>query len=283
MRPGIKYQTIYKNRYEYGVSALCKFFDVSRSGYYAWLKRKDAQDRDLHLCGLIRECQQKTKQTYGYRRVRLWLLRKKHMSVNGKAVLRVMRKYGLLSEIRRPRPYQKGITRFKTYENHLQQDFKTASPGVKWVTDISYIHTGQGTLYLSIVKDLYDNSIVAYDMGTQQDNGLVCRTVEKAMKKKRRGLILHSDQGGQYASKDYYDLLKKYGFTPSMSRKANPLDNSPAENFFSIIKSECTSRYTFKTIDYAKKLIREYIWFYNHERIQSVFGCSPLEKRTLSA
>ena len=283
MKPNIKYQAIHKNRYGYSISCLCEFFEVSRSGYYAWLKRQPTPDKDIELGELIRECHRKTKQTYGYRRIRLWLAREKGMNVNGKAVLRVMRKWGMLSEIRRPSPYQRGITKFKTYENLLNQDFKAIRSKMKWVTDISYIHTKQGTLYLSIIKDLHDNSIVSYDMGTRQDNGLVVRTVEKARRQIRRGMLLHSDQGGQYASKDYYDLSEKYGFVPSMSRKATPLDNAPAENFFSVIKAECINRHTIKTIDDAKKLIREYIWFYNHERIQLVFGCTPLEKRQAAA
>lgn len=283
MRPNIKYQAIYKNRYGYSISCLCKFFDVSRSGYYAWLKRQDAPDKDIDLGELIRECHQKTKQTYGYRRIRLWLAREKGMNVNGKAILRVMRKWGLLSKIRRHGPYQRGISRFRGYENLLQRDFKATRPGAKWVADISYIHTQQGVLYLSIIKDLFDNSIVSYDMGTKSDNGIVCRTVEKARRHIRAGTILHSDQGAQYSSRDYYALSEKHGFIPSMSRPGTPLDNAPAENFFSIIKAECINRHTIKTIDDAKKLVRAYIWFYNHERIQLVFGCTPLEKRRVAA
>jgi len=178
VKPSIKYQAIYKNRYGYSISFLCGFFEVSRSGYYAWLARKDV-DRDAALGEMIRECQKKTKETYGYRRVRLWLLHKKGLHVNGKAVLRIMQKYGLLSEIRRPGPYQKGISRFKTYENQLQQDFRASKPNEKWVTDISYVHTKQGTLYLAVIKDLYDRSIVAYEAATKQDNGMVCRVVQK--------------------------------------------------------------------------------------------------------
>ena len=179
MRPAVKYQAILKNKYAYSISFLCKFFEVSRSGYYKWLKQKDKLDKDLALGKLIQECQQKTKQTYGYRRVKLWLSKYKGLHINQKRVLRVMRRYGLLSEIRRPGPYQKGITRFKTYENLLKQEFAAQKPNEKWVSDISYIHTQQGTLYLAVIKDLFDHSIVAYETGTRQDNGMITRLIER--------------------------------------------------------------------------------------------------------
>ena len=279
MRPAVKYQAILKNKYAYSISFLCKFFEVSRSGYYKWLKQKDKLDKDLALGKLIQECQQKTKQTYGYRRVKLWLSKYKGLHINQKRVLRVMRRYGLLSEIRRPGPYQKGITRFKTYENLLKQEFAAQKPNEKWVSDISYIHTQQGTLYLAVIKDLFDHTIVAYETGTRQDNGMITRLIEKAKHQIRKGTIIHSDQGGQYSSKEYFLLSERYAFIPSMSRKATPLDNACAESFFSTLKTECIYRHVIKTIDDARRLIRSYIYFYNHQRIQLSTGCTPLEKR----
>lgn len=283
MRPAIKYQAIFKNKDAYSISFLCTFFGVSRSGYYKWLRQKDKPDRDLTLGKLIQECQQKTKHTYGYRRVSLWLSKYQGLRGNKKKVLRVMRKYGQLSEIRRPGPYQKGITRFKTYENLLNQDFHAKKPNEKWVSDISYIHTKQGTLYLAVIKDLFDHSIVTYEMGTRQDNGLITRLIEKAKRQIRKGTVIHSDQGGQYSSKEYFLLSEKCGFIPSMSRKATPLDNACAESFFSTLKTECIYRHTIKTLDDAKQLIRFYIYFYNHQRIQLSTGCTPLEKRRFTA
>ena len=127
-------------------------------------------------------------------------------------------------EIRRPGPYQKGITRFKTYKNLLNQDFHAKKPNEKWVSDISYIHTKQGTLYLAVMKDLFDHSIVTYEMGTRQDNGLITRLIEKAKRQIRKGTVIHSDQGGQYSSKEYFLLSEKCGLISSMSRKATPLE-----------------------------------------------------------
>jgi transposase InsO family protein len=205
--------------------------------------------------------------------------REEGSKINGKAVLRIMRKYNLLAQIRRPRPLHLHKTKMNTYENNLNRAFYSNAPNQKWVTDISYIHTKEGVLYLSVIKDLYDNFIVAYEMGTEQDNALVCRTIKKAKKEVADGLSLHSDQGSQYTSKKYNDLTKQYGIIPSMSRPATPLDNAPAESFFSIIKTECIYRLKIQTLKQAKSIINEYIHFYNFERIQLKNGLTPFEKR----
>jgi transposase InsO family protein len=278
-----KYAAIEANKEKYPVTLMCSFFEVSRSGYYSWRKRKDRPDRDAPLSELIAQCQQETKETYGYRRVKLWLLQKHGLTVNLKAVLRLMRKYGLLSVIRRPRPLYQRQRRMNIYENKLNRNFKADKPNQKWVTDISYIHTSEGVLYLSSIKDLYDNFIVAYDMGTVQDNALVFRTIEKAKKEVANGLILHSDQGFQYTSHGYLNLTKQYGILPSMSRAATPLDNAPAENFFGILKTECIYRKKIQTIEQARKLVDAYIHFYNFERIQTKYGHAPSVRRSMAA
>lgn len=279
MRPGVKYAAIYAHRAKYPVSFMCQYFEVSRSGYYDWLKRKDVPDKDDVLGELIRSCQKKTRQTYGYRRIKLWLLRETGLVINSKAILRLMRKYNLLSEIRRPRPLHQRQQKMMVYENRLNRYFHADRPNEKWVTDISYIHTQEGVLYLSAIKDVYDNFIVAYDMGTVQDNALIYRTVQKAKKEVTDGLILHSDQGFQYTSHGYLNLTKQYGILPSMSRAGTPLDNAPAENFFGILKTECIYRQKILTIRQARELVHEYINFYNFERIQLKNGLTPFEIR----
>ena len=141
--------------------------------------------------------------------------------------------------------------------------------------------THVGTLYLSVIRDLYDNSIVSYKTGTEQNINLVLQTIREAKKKEKvtAELQLHSDQGFQYTSHGYYRLTKSYNITPSMSRKGNPYDNALAENFFSILKTECIYRIKLKTFDEARLIIDEYIHFYNHERIQLKTKLTPLEKR----
>lgn len=279
MKAKIKYAVIFRHKGKYAISEMCKFFDVSRSGYYDWIKRMANNDKDEVIATEIAKCQKQTKGTYGYRRVKIWLLRETGLVINHKSVLRIMNKYGLLSEIRKPRPLYMRQQAFCRYENKLNRDFRADKPNVKWVTDVSYIPTKQGFLYLSAIKDLYDNFIVAYDMGTVQDNALVYRTVKKAKKEVAGGLILHSDQGFQYTSHGYTKLLKEYNILPSMSRAGTPLDNACAENFFSILKSECINRRIIASFDEARNLVENYIEFYNYRRIQLKTKLTPFEKR----
>ena len=161
MRPKVKYAVIYRHRNEYPVVVMCKFFNVSKSGYYDFLKRLNEPEYDADLAEKIQECQNTTDKTYGYRRVWKWL-QSKNIKRNPKTVLRVMKKYGLLSEIRRRRKWVNLGQQVHKYENLLKRQFRAARPNSKWVTDISYIQTKEGVLYLSMIRDLYDNSIVAY-------------------------------------------------------------------------------------------------------------------------
>lgn len=281
MKPSIKYLAIFRHKDNYAISVMCKFFDVSRSGYYDFVKRMASPCKDKELVDKIRECQEKSNRTYGYRRVQIWLKRNHGIVLNPKTVLRIMNQYNLLSQIRRRRKYRQMGQQFHRYENLLNRDFTADKPNLKWVTDISYIHTNQGVLYLSMIRDLYDNSIVAYRTGTEQTVNLVLRTIKAAKEKEKvtTELQLHSDQGFQYTSTGYFNLTKEYGITPSMSRRGNCYDNACAENFFSILKSECISRVKPKTFEEARQLIDDYIYFYNYERIQLNTKLTPYEKR----
>ena len=279
MRTSVKYMVIYRHKEKYSISAMCRFFEVSRSGYYDYVKRMDIPAKDLSLAEKIRECQDKYGKTYGYRRVHMWLERE-GIYRNPKTVLRVMQKYNLLSVIRRKK-YRNYGDYLHRYPNLLNRDFHADRPNQKWVTDISYIKTQQGTLYLSVIRDLYDNSIVAYKTGTEQNINLVLSTIKAAKRKEKvtAELQLHSDQGFQYTSQAYFNLTKSYGITPSMSRRGNPYDNALAENFFSILKTECIYRTKLRTYEDARILISEYIHFYNNERIQLKTKLTPREKR----
>ena len=282
MRPKVKYGVIYRHRNEYSVSVMCKFFEVSRSGYYDFVKRIGQPERDAELAEKIKECQNRTDKTYGYRRVWKWL-KDRNVDRNPKTVLRIMKKYGLLSEIRRRRKWVNLGQQIHKYENLLNRQFRADRPNNKWVTDISYIHTKEGVLYLSMIRDLYDNSIVAYKTAAKQTVNLVLDTIRLAMKKEKKRvaaeLQLHSAQGFQYTSQAYFKLTQSYGITLSMSRKGNPYDNAMAENFFSILKTECIYRHKPKTLKEANELIDRYIYFYNNERIQNKTGVAPLTQR----
>jgi transposase InsO family protein len=238
--------------------------------------------KDLPLAEKIRECQTECRNTYGYRRVQIWLERH-GIHHNPKTVLRVMNKYSLLSVIRRKRYVKYGEVLHR-YPNLLNRNFTADRPNQKWVTDISYIRTGQGFLYLSVIRDLYDNSIVAYKSSMEQTVNLVLNTIRAAKKNEKvtAELQLHSDQGFQYTSPAYFKLTQEYGITPSMSRRGNPYDNALAENFFSILKTECIYRQKIATFEEARSLIDDYIFFYNHQRIQTKTKLTPLEKRRQS-
>ena len=270
---------IYRHKDKYSISEMCRFFGVSRSGYYGYVSRMDIPAWDLPLAEKIKECQERCGKTYGYRRVHIWLERN-GIYRNPKTILRVMQKYGLLSAIRRKK-YRNYENYLHRYPNLLNRNFSAERPNQKWVTDISYIHTKQGVLYLSVIRDLYDNSIVAYKTGTEQNVNLVLSTLKEAKKKEKvtTELQLHSEQGFQYTSQAYYRLTQSYGISPSMSRRGNPYDNALAENFFSILKTECIYRVKLQTYEEARLLIGEYIHFYNNERIQLKTKLTPLEKR----
>ena len=279
MKPLVKYQVIEKHKDQYSISEMCKFFGVSRSGYYKYLKRKDLPPKELYLANKIAECQAESHRTYGYRRVHIWLEREK-IFCNPKTVLRIMQKYNLLSVVRRKK-FHYCSQHLHRYPNILNRDFSAERPNQKWVTDISYIKTGEGFLYLSVIRDLYDNSIVAYKTAKDQSIKLVLDTIKAAKRKEKvtGELQLHSDQGFQYTSHAYFNLTQSYGIKQSMSRRGNPYDNALAENFFSILKTECIHRVKLKTYEQACLLIGEYINYYNKYRIQTKTKLTPLEKR----
>ena len=282
MRPRTKYQVVYMNRNRYPVSVMCQFLGISRIGYYDYVNRLDQPMHDAALAAIIGEQQKKCDKTYGYRRMWKWLRNVKKIYKNPKTILRIMKKYELLSEIRRRRKWKQMGQQVHKYENLLNREFQADRPNHKWVTDISYIHTGQGVLYLSIIRDLFDNSIVAYKTGTTQTGNLVLDTIRLAMRKEKKvaaELQLHSDQGSQYTSQAYFDLNREYGITPSMSRRGNCYDNVMAENFFSILKTECIYRHHAATFEDARSLIDNYVHFYNYQCIQLKTGVAPLTLR----
>lgn len=183
MRPRLKYHVIYLHREDYPISVLRRFFGVSRSGYYDFVHRLGRPDWDAELGLLLQEQQARVRQTYGYRK--MWL-EQQGIHRNPKTVLRAMKKYHIFADIRRPRKWVYPGQQVYQYENLLNRAFRAKRPNAKWVTDISYIHTGQGVLYLFMLRDLYDNSIIVYKTATQQTVNLVLDTVRFAMKREKK-------------------------------------------------------------------------------------------------
>lgn len=207
----VKYQIIYTNRNQYPVTIMCKFFGVSRSGYYGYVQQLVRPEPDAALAQKIRECQATCDKTYGYRRMWKWL-NQREIHRNPKTIFRVMRKYDLLSKVRRRRKWKQLGQQMHRYKNLLNRQFHADRPNSKWVTDNSYIQTKEGVLYLSMIRDLYDNSIIAYKTSSQQTVSLVLDTIRLAMKQEKNvvaaELQLHSDQGFQYTSQAYFKLRK---------------------------------------------------------------------------
>ena len=188
---------------------MCRFFGVSKSGYYDYLKRGEQPDHNAEVAEMIRERrEQRYGRSLGCRRMQRWLLMEKGIKRNYKTIWRIMQRYGMLSECRRRRYYRPSES-LHVYKNLLSRDFGATKPGMKWVTDITYLPTPQGTLYLSAILDLYDRRIVAYRMSTRNDCKLVFDTLKLAIKKTATTeLQLHSDQGFQYTSTGYLKLTK---------------------------------------------------------------------------
>jgi len=268
------------------VKAMCRFFGVSRAAYYAWVKRLDQPDTRQERKAYIQEAYEASHHTYGYRRITSWIAQKKGISINHKATLRLMRLMNMQSVIRRKKRRQQGAgeNHVHRYPNILKRDFVAVRPNQKWGTDVTFIRTPQGFLYLSVVKDMFDGFIVGYEISSSNSVELVIRTLVQALQKEMvtAGLVLHSDQGYQYCSQPYHALLQQYKITPSMSRKGNCLDNAPTENFFSHLKTEAIYTTHLLSFQDAKQKVAEYIYFYNYQRIQLKTRQTPFEVRCLS-
>lgn len=279
-----KYRVIAEFTGKYSITVMCKFLSVPRSSYYYWLKNKDCEDKDASLVESIREGQHASCGTYGYRRMTIWLNRVYGIIVNSKRVRRIMKEAGLQSVVRKKKKFKKDQGAVYKYDNLLARNFYSSRPNDKMVTDITYISTGRGKVFLSMVKDLFDNSIRGYCVSRNNDLKLVADTLRETFINIKtntdKPILLHSDQGFQYTSKLYERLTSQYGITPSMSRKGNCFDNAAAENFFSHLKSELINRVKLKDYEEAKKAIDDYIRYYNNKRIQVKLKMAPLEYRS---
>jgi transposase InsO family protein len=281
-----KYRVIETAAALYPITELCKLLCVSRSGYYRYLAQKEL-DRSSKIKQQIQTIYTERKGTYGYRRIQAELLRQYGNLVNHKKVLRLMQFLGLKAIIRRKRAYrstyQAAESEGRVAENLLKRDFTAEKPNQKWVTDVTQFRVGDQRLFLSAIKDLCHNEIVAHHVSLHNDNALVLETFRKAFEKHKdvSGLIVHSDQGCQYTSHAYQDMLLKVRARISMSRRGNCLDNASMESFFSHLKTEALYPYDIRSLDEAQRRMEEYIQFYNEERIQLKLNkLTPVEYRS---
>jgi transposase InsO family protein len=233
---------------------------------------------------LVKEAYEHSRKTYGYRRVGIWIEREYGLKINHKSVLRLMQKLNIRSIARKRNPYKQVNNCYgaiNTYPNLLKQNFHAEKPNQKWGTDITFISTQQGFVYLAVIKDFFDKSILGYSLSRNLSNRLVLKALQMASDKalSPKGVILQSDQGSQYQSVPYYQLTSRYGITPSMSRPGNCLDNAPTESFFSHLKEEWLRHMTIKDFEHASSLVDSYIDFYNNDRIQLKTKLTPIEFR----
>ncbi|ARJ25595.1 hypothetical protein B7492_29560 (plasmid) [Bacillus mycoides] len=230
----------------------------------------------------ILECHKKLRGIYGYRRIQVWLKATYNLHLNHKRIQRLMSELGIKAVIRKKRPYYGKKEAYVISENHLNREFQASKPNEKWVTDITYLIFNGQRLYLSAIKDLYNNEIVAYETSRRNDLKLVLDTLKKAKKRRNvKGILLHSDQGSQYTSRQYNQLFKKYQMKASMSRRGNCWDNACMENFFSHFKAECFHLHSFRKANEVKLAVRKYMHFYNHQRFQKKLNnLSPYKYRT---
>ncbi|AUR51429.1 IS3 family transposase [Aquella oligotrophica] len=221
----------------------------------------------------------KSKGRYGYRRIRDTLTSKQGMVISYKKVLRLMRKLGLKSRIRKKRNFFGNENLLAA--NILNRKFQSNLPNRKLVTDITYLKVRGVNYYLSVIYDLFNNEVKSYELSKYNDNPLVIETIKRAFPSMSNDqLILHSDQGSQYTSIAYTSLLKSLGITKSMSRRGNCLDNACIESFFGHLKSESIYLEQISTYEELKLLIDEYIYFYNNDRIQrKLRKMAPIEYR----
>jgi transposase InsO family protein len=266
---------------------MCEFFAVSRAAYYEWVKKLEEPDPDQERLEQVQAVYQTSHRTYGYRRITLDLQQNQGLCINHKTVLRLMHKLNIRSVARKPKLHKKleESGAYHKYPNLLNRDFVATRPNQKWVTDVTYIRTQQGWAYLSTIKDLYDGFIVGHAFSQSNSIALVTATLRQAQRTEKvtDRLILHSDQGHQYTSQAYRDVLThEYNITPSMSRRGNCWDNAPMETFFGHLKEEYLRQFQKPTFQEAQLLIDEYIHFYNYERIQLKTKQTPYQLRCLS-
>ncbi len=287
--PRVKYKVIDQLKSNYPINRLCEILGVSRSGYYKWFKGLSSkrESREQRVAALIQEYQEKTRNTYGYRRITLWLNKKHNIGINHKSVLRIMNKYGFTSHIRRNNKVKGVREAIHTYENKLKRNFKVSAINQKWTTDITQMKGNNGTIYLSALKDLYDGSIPGHSYATNSRTPIILETIRQAYAKvnsnSKTEIILHSDQGAQYTSHEYHTYIEDLGITASMSKPGTPIDNAPIESFFSTLKVEWLPDTSHMSIEEIALDIDDYIEFYNEERIQLRMQMSPFDYRVLAA
>ena len=272
----MKFAWIQTEKATYPLAKLCRWLDVTRSGFYAWRGRPESTHTrdDRRLKVLVRASFEASKQRYGSPRVHEDLLEQDEY-VSRKRVVRLMQEDGLKARLRK----RYKLTTMSDHDqpvaaNLLDRQFEADAPNQRWVGDTTeFVIGGSGKLYFAAILDLFSRFIVGWAVSAVNDRHLTIKALQMALKRRcpDAGLLHHSDQGGTYASEDYQDVLDTHGITCSMSRRGNCYDNAVMESFFSTVKSEL--REHFDSNGEAKMELFDYIEvFYNQRRRHSTLG-----------
>ncbi|MCX5803046.1 MAG: IS3 family transposase [Proteobacteria bacterium] len=264
-------------RLTYPLPLICRVLETSRSGYYAWLSRSPSRrtQEEGRLEVEIKAAHKRTRGTCGPERLQRDLAAH-GVKVGISRIRRLRKKFGIrCKQIKKFKATTDSNHTLPVAENLINQQFEAASPNQIWVSDITYIPTEEGWLYLAGHKDIFTKEVVGYAMGPRITKGLVSQSLIRAVSAKRpdKGLIHHSDRGSQYCSSDYVKLLEQFNMRASMSRKGNCYDNAPMESFWGTMKNELVYHQRYAARDEAIKEITEYIEvFYNRQRRQVRLG-----------
>ena len=261
---------------------MCRLLDVHPSGYYAWLQKPKSkrQRADERLAGLIKQFWLESGSVYGYRKIH-HDLRDVGERCGVNRVHRLMKLAGLQAQVGYRKPRSRGGQQHVVTRNILDRQFDPVVPNQAWVTDITYIKTHEGWLYLGVVLDLFSRRIIGWSMSNRITKELVLDALLMSVwrRKPESNLVIHSDQGSQYTSHDWHEFLKTHGLEGSMSRRGNCHDNAVAESFFQLLKRERIKRKIYGTREEARIDVFNYIeMFYNTKRRHgSNDGLSPVE------
>lgn len=279
----MKYVCIDQHRDTLSIARGCSLLDVSESGYYAWRTRQSAKPiaeaEEVLWVEKIRDLYHKSRGTYGSPRITA-ALRDAGNSCNRKRIARIMRKYGIYAkQKRRFKRTTRANPKHRCAPNLLKQQFRASRPNEKWLSDFTFIDTAEGWLYLATVEDVFSRKIVGWAMSERMDTLLVLDALRMALTHRRPEhltLLHHSDQGSQYTSDLYQQLLTDFQITSSMSGSGNCYDNAMMESFFATLKTECVDG-IFPDRNTARSELFAYIeGWYNPHRLHSSIGyCSP--------
>ena len=278
----MKYAFIHEHAKEYAVTRQCQVLAVAESGYYAWRRGQlsEHQQVDEQLLREIQVIYQQNRRLYGSPRIHAEL-KKRGWQCSRKRVARLMRQAHLRSVRQRHRRLQTTDSKhpYPVAANVLNRQFEAQRPNQKWVSDITYIPTQNGWLYLAAVLDLFSRRIVGWAMTARCDVSLVQNALHMALSQCQQSaeLLHHSDRGSQYAAHAYQDLLAQHHITVSMSRKGNCYDNAVMESFFRTLKAECVDLHVFRSRTHTRSVIFEFLEvYYNRQRLHSTLGyCTP--------